>query len=1206
MGGGNSKEQDPLLRGEAGKGDQERQYNLPDGRMKDRFEPVEKISYTTSYEASIDKFDYLIVFPLTEHKGMFVPPVIDQGQGLDKFKNALTDGLFNGGRYRWSTLKEIWRQASFGTDDAKEASVARLSKFWAKRTGIEPKDSDLIRPKAWNTVAREAILDQLINGSGLQCKLTATSKCIFCRVRAPMKLLELQADKENYRLQLRGEIDPGSDDFWNREILHRDADDKVTYIPVELEEERKLYSREEAVTILEKLYNAGKISPNDLGIKDETQEQWSLRIHALERIADRVPVANRFPAFADFSTRPEKRHLYNTYPSVRGRTLFKPKDRLYLTKSILDAYYDFEMFKDRGVIQTITALHDSNRGEAVTIDILYKRWVTWWTATSFEAGCVKVTDPEYHRDMPCPPYKRPFAQPLEDIRDYFGEKLALHFAWMGFYSHYLGIVFLFSAIMCGIILYRGYIDVVDGYDWPNYAYQLVVVFWSESFQNGWQQENQAINVKWGTTHLKGSEKVRPQFQGLGPLQRSLVDNSKIAVFPEEARRVRACSGYFVLAGFSFANLALIFAFFYAEYYVINVGILSESYVLLWVVSACHAFLLQTNAALFPKFAIRLNDFENYRTESDYENSLIFKTLLFQVTNNFAAATFTIFGKDYVFGDCYNDSCIIDLRILLIAIIVVRMVITLWDLIAPVVAACFCQVYTEQRDRVGKLADSVTGGHGDGDDDDEAQDEREPLSQSDDFEQDTHFMEEVGLREYSGTFLSYSEAVLQFGFVSLFSVSMPLLAPYALLENFLVLRIKAWRLCRSRRPHVELVDGIGSWDLFIRIISYMGVVWGVGIQVFAGSNFSDFSISTKVIIFLAVVQIVLYLKTMWAVSAPAELDWVTTLKARNAYVYQKYIVGFFDDDENLDLSVLKGQLDDQVDVDRYSLYDLRKGKAVTEGEYRAMGELEAKRRALRKEMKMVKDNLQQIYKTETFNDNTGIGETKHGLPLGRLTVNLIQIEGLIGEDIGDNIAGKLAEKQAKAAQSGKQVSTEVLKQQLKIRRDIKIKCSVRATRKGTKAAAPLGNLAFSDTKKLLNGVARLDQVMGPYAPIKTIDAEVFFNVLDTGEDDSSIAFANIGLRSIQDQRTHEKKLALKVKMASGESRIVGHLYLTIQFQFSKVLPVRRRIFEIQGQLRGIEEKLSLIKAGKLQVTGDGEIEEATEGGEEDAGAGTSNV
>ena len=92
-------------------------------------------------------------------------------------------------------------------------------------------------------MAREAILDQLINVSGLQCKPAATNKNIFCRVRAPMKLLELQADKENYRLQIRGEVDPGSDEFWNRELLQRDEDDKVTYVPVELEEEKGIAVR---------------------------------------------------------------------------------------------------------------------------------------------------------------------------------------------------------------------------------------------------------------------------------------------------------------------------------------------------------------------------------------------------------------------------------------------------------------------------------------------------------------------------------------------------------------------------------------------------------------------------------------------------------------------------------------------------------------------------------------------------------------------------------------------------------------------------------------------------------------------------------------------------------------------------------------------------------------------------------------------------
>ena len=56
---------------------------------------------------------------------------------------------------------------------------------------------------------------------------------------------------------------------------------------------------------------------------------------------------------------------------------------------------------------------------------------------------------------------------------------------------------------------------------------------------------------------------------------------------------------------------------------------------------------------------------------------------------------------------------------------------------------------------------------------------------------------------------------------------------------------------------------------------------------------------------------------------------------------------------------------------------------------------------------------------------------------------------------------------------------------------------------------------------------------------------------------------------------------------------------MRFQYSKVLPIRRRIFETQGQLREIERKLALIKAGKLQVNDDGTIPNDEEGDDADA-------
>ena len=96
-----------------------------------------------------------------------------------------------------------------------------------------------------------------------------------------------------------------------------------------LNHSQRTYTKDEANRILEGLYKAGKISPNDLTVntEEETVAGWSRRVHCLERIADKVPIYNRYPAFASFSTKASLRFLYQTYPSVRGRTLFRSKVR---------------------------------------------------------------------------------------------------------------------------------------------------------------------------------------------------------------------------------------------------------------------------------------------------------------------------------------------------------------------------------------------------------------------------------------------------------------------------------------------------------------------------------------------------------------------------------------------------------------------------------------------------------------------------------------------------------------------------------------------------------------------------------------------------------------------------------------------------------------------------------------------------------------
>ena len=146
------------------------------------------------------------MFPITE--GEWRIPKID--------KDDRTSWGFD--RVRWKDVEEAWKNGVPGTEEDKEEAVENLAQFWKKRCGLYPDENDELLKVAWLTVAREAIIDTLMSKSGLQLKLTANPGNIYCRLRAPMKLLELQADRENYRLQFRGEIDPGSDEFWNREV----------------------------------------------------------------------------------------------------------------------------------------------------------------------------------------------------------------------------------------------------------------------------------------------------------------------------------------------------------------------------------------------------------------------------------------------------------------------------------------------------------------------------------------------------------------------------------------------------------------------------------------------------------------------------------------------------------------------------------------------------------------------------------------------------------------------------------------------------------------------------------------------------------------------------------------------------------------------------------------------------------------------------
>ena len=1166
-----------------------RTYMPPDARRKIRYEFAEPVNTTTAYEASIDKFDYLIVFPFTEHKGPHIKPVIDRGTGEGEE------------RISWGACKDIWKKVVTGTDDEKDEKVAHLKKFWKKRAGSSPEDGDYIRTKAWYTIAREAIIDELTTKSGLQCKLTSNGKFVFCRIRAPIKLLEMQADKVDYKLEFRPEIDPGSEDFFNKELLVRDENGELKKEAVEKEEMESELSRDEAMEILERLYKCGKIPPNELGIKepDENQAMWTNRVHALERIADRVPVFNKYPCYGPFTTAEAKRYLFQPYSSVRGKTIFRSKDRMFLTRSLIDSFFNLEMLSYEGVLSPngLIPLHDANRGEKLTIEVLSRRWVRFWQGKANEVGAPCVTHEAYAESKELFWGLRPFAQPLGDIREYFGEKIALYFAWLGFYTFALIVPLGLGLGMYGIEIIRGYVDVEDGYDWYLYGYYIFIVCWAEIYRACWARENLAINLMWGTRGFEKTEATRPEFRPEA-LERSFVTNEHEPTYPEWKRRFFSLVSYSVIVWVVVLDLVFIGSIFLGEYILITYYPWMDKWWMIWASSAAQAVASLIAAKLFPFYAILLNDTENYATQTDYDDAFIVKVATFQIINCYFAGVFTIFGKEYVFDDCL-DSCLDDLRVLLYMIVACRTFWSLGTFIIPWTKSCMgpaleknkiscsaecidtflCNQCCPKRDCCGtdctnccsklccakiknKLDEEsmggAQGGAGGG----------ESTNLVDDTEDDSQFMEELNRDIYDGVFYGYSEVALQFGYVCLFSIALPIFPAIALGENWVKVRVDAYKLCDlCRRPPVQICEDIGNWQGFMNLMAVLGIVCSVGIVVFAGPNFESLDFYDKLVLFLGAEQLIVLLTWFlpliffWPAWLGVEFDmnpepdWICQEIDRQDFIVDKFINATVDNDGALTLDAIKGQISDHIDVDAINLYDLRKNITFSEDEYREMEKLEAERRRWNRDLKTAKEQLQVVYKQETFNEIAGVGETKSGLPLGRLNIRLIQIEKLIG---GDNFDFNPNSK-------------------------IKIRISIRGLRAGSGDVVPkLGPRGDSTTVQLDGGKAVLNTSLGPYAPIKTIDAEIVFYVIDCLGGDAIVAVGSVKLRELQEQTPVDKTLSLRVMQKDGTIGNTGdcrpRLFCTLTFQYSKVVPLRNKIYFAQDKLRGIEKELVSIKAG----------------------------
>jgi len=482
-------------------------------------------------------------------------------------------------------------------------------------------------------------------------------------------------------------------------------------------------------------------------------------------------------------------------------------------------------------------------------------------------------------------------QPTERIRDYFGSSVALYFTFLGFYTKWL----------CAPALAGCYAFAVQMAE-QNFDSDLVVplfaffmCFWGTLFLEFWKRREITCAFRWGTRGFEKEEKPRPEFEGeprLNPITGEEED-----YYPPEKRQVKFLTSLSVailstvVVGFGISSV-LMFKYFLVS----SLGAGASA-----IPGILNGIMIAVFNVLYEMLAEILTDWENHKTQTSYEDSLIIKTFLFQFMNSYCSFYLVAFVKPYgdyfgtkeAFGECkcitFNQfgcsdsniigpdtpsppdgsaidcsclkySCIDELSLLLICVFLVQLFIDNFVEWGVPYAKAKVAIYLEEK----KMQEEAEQNKASAVATISAVVETETLELLCQAEHES----KLGPYSVKDTFKDYNELVIQYGFVSLFSAAFPLCAFLALANNVIEIRSDAGKLLNvMQRPMAKSAEDLGSWFNIMDIMTYICVVTNCLLVWFTSSFSHDMNMGDRIWGFILSEHIIIFIKTALAYIIP---------------------------------------------------------------------------------------------------------------------------------------------------------------------------------------------------------------------------------------------------------------------------------------------------------------------------------------------------
>ena len=210
---------------------------------------------------------------------------------------------------------------------------------------------------------------------------------------------------------------------------------------------------------------------------------------------------------------------------------------------------------------------------------------------------------------------------IDIIREFYGEYNAYYIAWLQHLTKWLFYLSIFSLV--GVIWQ---ISIARTDTFFSSVYSFVVPIWSTLMLNKWDLFNHKRNYIWNHHNFEISETLRPEFYSDDQKEIEYLGN-KIKIKEKQNTILTYFQTYSIYSFF----LGLIVANAYLSHYLKN--ILPDTYgeLVSCGVSTIIMFVIES---IFKRTIKRLNDIENHATDTEYNDGLVIKNVIFNFINTF--------------------------------------------------------------------------------------------------------------------------------------------------------------------------------------------------------------------------------------------------------------------------------------------------------------------------------------------------------------------------------------------------------------------------------------------------------------------------------------------------------------------------------------------------------------------------------------------